>query len=197
MHAWGARATCAVPTSRCRCVHFLMRKCRQGDFTLKRADVSDPKVFLKSIDIITQMSRNSYAGPKLPKSLLSQVQIGGISTRKQGFSRKDRRKAERLAKKSVSSKLRLNARRDHASKVIPFGEEEDDLDEDYSLLSPAAPSRTPAKNAKPLKSTLKKQPPAPPQGLESEGGQEEWDEISPLVVFLARSKAALRRMMLR
>lgn len=88
------------------------------------------------------MSRN-YGGPRLPKTLLDQVQTGRVG-KKKDISRKDRRREERLSKKSARA-------RSHAPSKRPIQRPHRTIDEDAHQNeddSSSPPAQAVAKHAK-------------------------------------------------
>ncbi|KAK3113705.1 suppressor of glycerol defect [Teratosphaeriaceae sp. CCFEE 6253] len=101
------------------------------------------------------MNRTDYRGPKLPRTLLDQV--GGNQKKLRGdVSRKDRRKAERQARKGGTTRKvdRSAAHRQRAAEGE--GDEEEDEEEEVEVVR-----MQPVKDAKPTKSILKSVKPAP------------------------------------
>ncbi|CAK4003678.1 Suppressor of glycerol defect 1 [Lecanosticta acicola] len=88
------------------------------------------------------MSRTNYGGPKLPRTLLDQVEGGRVSKGRNQLSRKDRRKAERISSKQRPSRAR--ASQDYAQR-------ETEPDSEYDEASPSPPP------AQRTKSILKKE----------------------------------------
>ncbi|KAK3698796.1 suppressor of glycerol defect [Vermiconidia calcicola] len=136
------------------------------------------------------MSRDAYRGPTLPKFLLDKVQNGNDPRfRSQNVARKDRRKSERQQKKAQRQQP-VNARqRFHTKTRDRFEEESDDLDEvEHPKFLPKKPLTTPAREAKPLKSILKKEKPSAPVDSESEVETEQEDEAAPVVSRTIKAK---------
>ncbi|KAK4497647.1 hypothetical protein PRZ48_010300 [Zasmidium cellare] len=104
------------------------------------------------------MSRSDFRGPKLPRTLLDQVQGSRVS-KKRDVPRKERRKQERQDKKASHGRPFQRNRLDRA----PVSE--DDSDEDKP---PARPSAIPKKDAKPTESILKRTPPEPVESEDEE-----------------------------
>ena len=126
------------------------------------------------------MSRDAYRGPKLPQSLLNQVENGsGSRGGRYNVSRKDRRQAERQQKKSLHSRTAIAAPKP-SSKQHPYSPAGDDADADGGE---EGPSRTPklalkasARRTEPGKSILKKRKnPAPSPPAESEDEDDAMD----------------------
>ena len=126
------------------------------------------------------MSRDGYRGPKLPKILLDKVQSGGISKDKRNVSRKDRRKADRQAKRLSHRPQQMNdAGRSHQTSKLNT-QESKTSSEDFR--SAASKRKQPTKDAKPAKSILKKRQPSPEPDLQEDsdllgecGGEDEDD----------------------
>lgn len=118
------------------------------------------------------MSRTGFGGPKLPRTLLDQVQGGRVSKKKE-LSRKDRRKQERQSKKQAPGRNRMSRG--------SIGEESDDEPEN----EPAARSSVPKKDAKPTKSILKR---PPPKQDESSDESEDNEPHAPVVSRSAKAK---------
>ncbi|KAF2160604.1 hypothetical protein M409DRAFT_37712 [Zasmidium cellare ATCC 36951] len=97
------------------------------------------------------MSRSDFRGPKLPRTLLDQIQGGRVS-KKRDVPRKDRRKQERQDRKATHSRPSQRTRPDRA----PISEEDSEDDK-----PPAKQSAIPKNDAKPSKSILKRPPPEP------------------------------------
>ncbi|KAK5734649.1 suppressor of glycerol defect [Elasticomyces elasticus] len=95
------------------------------------------------------MSRSTYAGPKLPKTLLDQVG-GGEKKRRGDVPRKDRRKAEREAKKGGRTVKRIDLAR---QRVVRQQDESEESDEEE--VQPVVRKEAAKKDTKPLKSILK------------------------------------------
>ncbi|KAK3113533.1 suppressor of glycerol defect [Teratosphaeriaceae sp. CCFEE 6253] len=101
------------------------------------------------------MSRTDYRGPKLPRTLLDQVG-GNQKTPRGDVSRKDRRKAERQARKGGTSR-KVDRSAAHRQRAVESEEdEEEDEEEEVEVVR-----RQPVKDAKPTKSILKSAKPAP------------------------------------
>ncbi|KAK4556048.1 suppressor of glycerol defect [Recurvomyces mirabilis] len=102
------------------------------------------------------MARSNYGGPKLPKTLLDQM--GGVEKRGgRDTSRKDRRKAERQAKKGGRVQISATARR----APVRLNNEEPDRSRVEKIRE------RPSKDAKPVKSILKSSRTAPAPTPES------------------------------
>ncbi|KAK3640679.1 suppressor of glycerol defect [Elasticomyces elasticus] len=116
------------------------------------------------------MSRSTYAGPKLPKTLLDQVG-GGEKKRRGDVTRKDRRKAEREAKKGGKTVKRIDLAR---QRVVRQQDDSDESDEEEVQPVRAVVKKEPAKkDTRPLKSILKsvkpvEQEPTPETEIEEE-----------------------------
>jgi nucleolar MIF4G domain-containing protein 1 len=98
---------------------------------------------------------NEFAGPKLPTQLLEKVYGGRVDKHgKQESSRKEKRKAERLAKKKVPLRTKKPVKWQAAAKKAVESEEGSESGEDIKQKS--SKSAVPAKDAKPVKSILKR-----------------------------------------
>nr|OQO30287.1 hypothetical protein B0A51_03113 [Rachicladosporium sp. CCFEE 5018] len=130
------------------------------------------------------MSRQNR-GPKLPAALLDKVQDGGVSKRKQDVSRKERRKAERQSKKgraplSAAQRARQGRRPqglEHSARV------DHDSSSDVAVLR----SVQPKKDAKPVKSILKKRAPISAEAVESEDDDSDSEDDVPPVPAVSRA----------
>ena len=133
------------------------------------------KKFLSQTQLAT-MSRNGYQGPKLPKSLLDQVQNGTDSRFKaRNVSRKDRRKAERQQKKTQQRRPAITRQDRLQAQESDSEDEYDSNDEKTTSLPAPAPSKVPSKDSEPLKSILKK-PTTKATLTESESETEEGED---------------------
>lgn len=106
------------------------------------------------------MSPDRYTGPKLPGVLLDKVQSGDISKNKRDVLRKDRRKAERQAKRQPSRPQQFNAGARRLARSV-VDARKDRLQEDGRTETALPARRTPVKNAKPVKSILKRKAASP------------------------------------
>lgn len=124
------------------------------------------------------MSRDGYKGPKLPRVLLDKVQSGEISKNKRNESRKDRRKAERQAKRqSHRPQQPRHAADNNPRSQVHAREQSSSREVEVSFSS--APVRTqPDKDAKPLKSVLKKRAPTPESESQEDGQDTDGTEAS-------------------
>ncbi|SMQ51757.1 unnamed protein product [Zymoseptoria tritici ST99CH_3D7] len=114
------------------------------------------------------ISRMEYVGPKLPKTLLDQVQGGRVGKGSQrSTSRKDRRKAERQEKKKPPPPRRKPVFQQRKAVKEPSSEDEHAEEEQ----APRIKSAIPTKDAKPTRSILKRKSPSP-QESEEEGGSD-------------------------
>ncbi|KAK4955288.1 suppressor of glycerol defect [Elasticomyces elasticus] len=128
------------------------------------------------------MSRSTYAGPKLPKTLLDQVG-GGEKKGRGSVPRKDRRKAEREAKKGGKTVKRIDLAR---QRVVRQQDESDESDEeDVQPVRVAVKKEAAKKDTRPLKSILKsvkpvEQEPTPETEIEEEeiDVDEDEDDVS-------------------
>ncbi|KAK5674355.1 suppressor of glycerol defect [Elasticomyces elasticus] len=121
------------------------------------------------------MSRSTYAGPKLPKTLLDQVG-GGEKKRRGDVPRKDRRKAEREAKKGGKTVKRIDLAR---QRVVRQQDDSDGSDEEE--VQPVVRKEAAKKDTRPLKSILKsvkpvEQEPTPETEIEEEENDVDDDE---------------------
>ncbi|KAF2487201.1 hypothetical protein BDY17DRAFT_288513 [Neohortaea acidophila] len=151
------------------------------------------------------MSRDAYRGPKLPKTLLAQVQGSqGPQNGRRNVSRKDRRRAERVEKKSQTSIRRPmtkldNARARHARNTENadasdgFSEEEDDEEEE--VVRPVKVAKREGEDAKPLKSILKRREErAEVQSASSDEEEEGSEESGSDAGFVASARGAKRKL---
>ncbi|KAK4613486.1 Suppressor of glycerol defect protein 1 [Fulvia fulva] len=115
------------------------------------------------------MRRTNYGGPRLPAVLLDKVDSGRVG-KKRDASRKDKRKQERLQKKSVRAAPRPQRR-------VPVPQEESDSEDDQPIppAKPTAKAKGPTKDAKPTKSILKQRP--EPEADEVEDESEDDGEL--------------------
>ncbi|KAK5704407.1 suppressor of glycerol defect [Elasticomyces elasticus] len=124
------------------------------------------------------MSRSTYAGPKLPKTLLDQVG-GGEKKRRGDVPRKDRRKAEREAKKGGKTVKRIDLAR---QRVVRQQDESDESDEEeVQPVRAVVKKEAVKKDSRPLKSILKsvkpvEQEPTPETEIEEEEFDVDEDE---------------------
>ena len=135
------------------------------------------------------MTRNAYRGPKLPRSLLDQVQDGHISKRgAANGSRKARRQAERQQKKAVRKNGRSSiqdARRRQSKREEDYSDSDEDIEDREPLPTRHRAANKPEIEAKPLKSILKK----PAQSPESESGSDDLNEpAAPVLSKAVKSK---------
>ncbi|KAK5733035.1 suppressor of glycerol defect [Elasticomyces elasticus] len=129
------------------------------------------------------MSRSTYAGPKLPKTLLDQVG-GGEKKHRGDVPRKDRRKAEREAKKGGKTVKRIDLAR---QRLVQQQDDSDESDEEEVQPVRAVVKKEAAKeDTRPLKSILKsvkpvEQEPTPETEIEAEediDDDEDEDDLS-------------------
>ncbi|KAK3627516.1 suppressor of glycerol defect [Elasticomyces elasticus] len=119
------------------------------------------------------MSRSTYARPKLPKTLLDQVG-GGEKKRRGDVPRKDRRKAEREAKKGGKTVKRIDLAR---QRVVRQQDDSDESEEEE--VQPVVRKEAAKKDTRPLKSILKSVKPVeqePTLETEIEEGESDVDE---------------------
>ncbi|KAK4888915.1 suppressor of glycerol defect [Elasticomyces elasticus] len=98
------------------------------------------------------MSRSTYAGPKLPKTLLDQVG-GGEKKRRGDVPRKDKRKAEREAKKGGKTVKRIDLARQRVLRQQDDSDESDE--EEVQPVRVVVKKEAAKKDTRPLKSILK------------------------------------------